>query len=197
MSRLDIDFFQRDALEVAEDLLGKQLRREDVSLRITEVEAYRWPDDTANHCRAGRTARNAAMWGPPGRAYVYLCYGIHHLLNLVTHPEGQGAAVLIRACEPVEGLSTIQARRGGKRGPVLLTGPGKVGAALGLDTTWSHHPLTEAGGLEVWDGAPPEAILSGPRVGIDYASPEHVRAPWRLACADTPWVSARRTLTPE
>ena len=181
---------------VARALLGCHLRRGDVTLRITEVEAYRWPDDSANHCRAGRTARNAAMWGPPGRAYVYLCYGVHHLLNLVTHPEGEGAAVLIRACEPVEGLATIRARRGDKRGPVLLTGPGKVGAALGLDTTWSHHPLTEAGGLEVRAGAPPPASLSGPRVGIDSARAKDVRAPWRLACADTPWVSARRQLTP-
>jgi DNA-3-methyladenine glycosylase len=182
---------------VARDLLGCHLLRDDVTLRITEVEAYRWLDDSANHCRAGRTRRNAPMWGPPGRAYVYLCYGMHHLLNLVTNSEGQGAAVLIRACEPVAGLETVRARRGGKDGPVLLTGPGKVGAALGLDTGWSHHPVTEAGGLEVREGTPPEAILAGPRVGIGYAEPAHISAPWRLACAQTPWVSARRTLAAE
>lgn len=158
------------------------------------MEAYRWPDDSANHCRAGRTERNAPMWGPPGRAYVYLCYGMHNLLNLVTDQEGQGAAVLIRACEPVAGLETIRSRRGGKEGPVLLTGPGKVGAALGLDRTWSHHPLTEAGGLEVREGTPPDQILVGPRVGIGYADPCDIAAPWRLACAGTPWVSVRRLL---
>ena len=181
---------------MARDLLGCHLRREEVTLRITEVEAYRWPEDSANHCRVGRTDRNAPMWGPPGRAYVYLCYGIHHLLNLVTNREGEGAAVLIRACEPVSGLQTIEARRGGKSGPVLLTGPGKVGAALGLDTSWSHHPLYQPGGLEVLEGDVRGEILVGPRVGIDYADPIHINAPWRLALAHTPWVSERRSLVP-
>jgi DNA-3-methyladenine glycosylase len=181
---------------VARDLLGCHLRRDAVTLRITEVEAYRWPDDSANHCRAGRTKRNAPMWGPPGRAYVYLCYGIHHLLNLVTNRDGEGAAVLIRACEPIDGLDLVRTRRGGKEGPVLLTGPGKVGAALGLDGTWSHHPVTEAGGLEARVGSPPGAILRGPRVGIGYADPADIAAPWRLAAADTRWVSARRGLEP-
>jgi DNA-3-methyladenine glycosylase len=76
-------FYARDALTVARALLGKQLRRGRVVLRITEVEAYRHPDDSASHCRMGKTPRNAPMWGPPGHAYVYLCYGIHQLLNLV------------------------------------------------------------------------------------------------------------------
>lgn len=189
-------FFARDALEVAWDLLGCLLVRGAVTLRITEVEAYRHPGDTANHCRAGETARNAPMWGPPGRAYVYLCYGMHNLLNLTTNPDGEGAAVLIRAAELVNGLETVKERRGGKSGPVLLTGPGKVGAALGLDTSWNHHPLTRTGGLEVRVGAPVEERLAGPRVGIDYAKPEDIRAPWRLAIAGTPWVSARKTLEP-
>jgi DNA-3-methyladenine glycosylase len=195
-------FYRRDALRVARDLLGAELWQGEVGLGITEVEAYRWPDDSANHCRAGRTARNAPMWGPPGHAYVYLCYGIHALLNLVTGEEGQGAAVLIRACEPISGLETIRDRRGGRQGPVLLTGPGKVGAALGLDTTWSHHALYEHGGLEVRAhsgadaGADSGATLAGPRVGIGYASEADIRAPWRLAVADTPWVSHRRGLTP-
>jgi len=193
--RLPAEFYARDALDVAADLLGKLLVRDDVVLRITEVEAYRWPDDSANHCRAGRTARNAAMWGPAGRAYVYLCYGLHQMLNLVTNDADEGAAVLIRACEPVQGLCTIRARRGGRTGPVLLNGPGKVGAALALDTSWSHHPLFEAGGLELRHGAAPRAMLHGPRVGIDYADPTHVAAPWRLAAAGTPWVSHRSRLT--
>ena len=87
-------FYARDALDVARDLLGQEIWHGRVGLRITEVEAYRYPDDTANHSRAGLTARNAAMWGPPGRAYVYLCYGLHQLLNLVTNREGEAAAVL-------------------------------------------------------------------------------------------------------
>src|SRR5512139_2406652 len=125
-------FYDRDALELARALLGQELHRADVVLRITEVEAYRHPDDSANHCRMGRTPRNAPMWGPPGHAYVYLCYGMHSMLNLVAGAEGEGAAVLVRACEPLRGLSRIAERRGGRSGKTLLDGPGKVGAALGL-----------------------------------------------------------------
>lgn len=187
-------FYQRDALDVARDLLGMVLRRDEVHLRITEVEAYRWPDDTANHCRAGRTARNAPMWGPGGHAYVYLCYGMHHLFNVVTGPDGTGAAVLVRSCEPVGGLDTIRERRGGKSGPVLLTGPGKVGQSLDLETHWSHHPLFEPGGLELVEGPPVKKVVRGPRVGIDAALPEHRDAPWRLAEAGSAWVSQRGSL---
>ena len=186
------EFFARDALDVAAGLLGKRLCRGDVVLRVTEVEAYRGPWDTACHAKAGRTARNAAMWGPGGRAYVYICYGLHQMLNVVTGEAGFGAAVLIRACEPVAGLETIRARRGGKEGPALLTGPGKVGAALGLDTSWSGHALFEAGGLELRHGEAPPVTLAGPRVGIDYADPEHRDAPWRLAAGGSRWVSAPR-----
>lgn len=190
-------FFARDALIVARELLGQELRHGEVRLRITEVEAYRSPDDTANHCRAGRTARNAPMWGPAGRAYVYLCYGLHQMLNLVTGCEGEGEAVLIRACEPLAGLPTIRKRRGDKDGPVLLTGPGKVGAALALDQTFNHHPLYRRGGLTLREGPPPSSVLVGPRVGIDYASEADRRAPYRLACGETRWVSARSSLQTE
>ena len=134
------------------------------------------------------------MWGPPGHAYVYLCYGIHHLLNVVTEPEGVGAAVLIRACEPVSGEATIRARRGGKRGPVSLTGPGKVGAALALDVSWSHHDLTQAGGLELRQGQAPQSIVRGPRIGIDYAQPEDRDSLLRYAAGNSAWVSHRRKL---
>lgn len=191
---LPAEFFARDALHVARDLLGKHLRCGDVRVRITEVEAYRWPDDSANHCHRGQTARNAPMWGPPGRCYVYLCYGIHHLLNLVTNLEGQGAAVLIRGAEPVQGREEIHRRRGSARGPALLAGPGRVGQALGVDVTWSNHAVFVAGGLEALDAPSVDEILVGPRVGIDYAEPEHRDAPWRLAVAGSPWVSHRRTL---
>jgi DNA-3-methyladenine glycosylase len=182
-------FYARDALDVARDLLGQEIWHGVVGLRITEVEAYRYPDDSANHCRAGRTARNAPMWGPPGHAYVYLCYGLHQMLNLVTNQNGEGAAVLIRSCEPLSGHSTIRRRRGGKDGPVLLTGPGKVGQALGLDTTFSGHALYRRGGLEVREGAPVGDIAVGSRIGIGYAEPEHQDAEWRLADAGSLWVS--------
>ena len=163
-------------------------------LAITEVEAYCGPDDSAAHTRMGRTARNAPMWGPGGRAYVYLCYGLHTMLNVVCGPPGSGCAVLIRAASIVAGEEEVRARRGGKVGPVLLTGPGKVGAALGLDVGFSHHPLTEPGGLVATAGVPPDGILVGPRVGIDYAAPADREALWRYAVAGTRWVSVRRTL---
>lgn len=194
---LPVSFYERDALVVALELLGASLRREEVWLRITEVEAYRWPGDSANHCRAGRTERNAPMWGPAGRVYVYQCYGIHQLLNLVTGAPGQGAAVLIRAAEPEAGLERVRARRGGRKGPELLAGPGRVGQALALDTGWCDHPVTEAGGLEVHAGTPPRRIAVGPRVGVDYADPMDRDALYRLADAESAYVSHPKRLHPE
>jgi DNA-3-methyladenine glycosylase len=189
-------FYCRDALEVAYDLIGKVLCRGSVELRITEAEAYRWPDDSANHCRMGRTKRNAPMWGEGGQAYVYLCYGMHQMLNLVTGSAEEGAAVLIRSCEPVRGIAAIRRRRGRIEGPDLLTGPGKVGAALGLNQSYNFHRLFEPGGLMLLEGPPPNRYLVGPRVGIDYADPADRQAPWRIAAADTDWVSARAGLSP-
>ncbi|KAK8951684.1 DNA-3-methyladenine glycosylase [Platanthera zijinensis] len=190
-------FFQIDALNLAPLLLGKLLRRDHVVLQITEVEAYRG-NDSACHGRFGITPRTAPVFGPGGHAYVYLCYGLHMMFNIVADKEGVGAAVLIRSCAPISGLETIQYRRGQKTDkPVLLTGPGKVGQALGLSTTWSNHPLYIPGGLEILNGPKPENILVGPRVGIDYALPEHVNAPWRFAVAGSPWISApKNTLKP-
>ncbi|ONK66167.1 uncharacterized protein A4U43_C06F4820 [Asparagus officinalis] len=174
-------FFEIDALDLAPRLLGKFLRRDDVVLQITEVEAYR-TNDTACHGRFGVTSRTAPVFGPGGHAYVYLCYGLHMMLNIVADKEGLGAAVLVRSCAPVSGLETIQERRGQKtEKPVLLTGPGKVGQALGISTSWSHHPL----------------YSPGPRVGIEYASAEHVSALWRFAIAGSSWISApKNTLRP-
>src|SRR5690606_14899712 len=110
MALLPQAFYRRDALTVAHDLIGTLLVRDEVVLRVTEVEAYR-VGDTASHCRAGKTARNAPMWGPPGRAYIYLCYGLHQMLNLVTDEDGVGAAVLVRAAELVSGEATVLERR--------------------------------------------------------------------------------------
>jgi DNA-3-methyladenine glycosylase len=191
---LDRQLLGEDALTVAPRLLGQLLVRGEVVLRITEVEAHCGPEDSAAHTARGRTRRNEPMWGPPGRAYVYLCYGLHNMLNVVCGPEDVGHACLIRACEPVAGLDRIRSRRGGKEGPVLLTGPGKVGAALDLDRAWSGHDLCSPGGLELRAGGPAAGILRGPRVGIDYALPAHRDAPWRLALAGTRWVSRRSSL---
>ena len=196
MSLLAQAFYERDALDVARELLGKEIRANGIRLRITEVEAYRWPKDSANHCRSGKTRRNAPMWERGGCAYVYLCYGMHNMLNFVTNAKDEGAAVLIRSCEPVLGLDIIQTRRGGKSGPVLLTGPGKVGQALALDSSWSGHFLYRRGGLEVHDAPQVSKVSVGPRVGINYASKKDIKAPWRLALSDTNWVSQRSSLKP-
>jgi DNA-3-methyladenine glycosylase len=189
-------FYQRSVVDVAKDLLGMHLRRDEVLLRITEVEAYDGPEDTASHCRFGRTPRNAPMWQAGGIVYIYFCYGVHHMLNIVTGPEDQGSAVLIRSCEPLEGLELIQRRRDGKsKGPDLLSGPGKVAQALDLDMSFNSHPLYESGGLELREGTPPESTLRGPRVGVPYAHPDHQSAPLRFAAGDSHWVSHRKTLT--
>lgn len=188
-------FYAPSALSVAQALLGQHIHCGDVVLRISEVEAYP-PGDSASHCRMGRTPRNAPMWGPPGHAYVYLCYGVHSMLNFVTNADGEGAAVLIRACEPVHGLRTIQARRRGFTGSTLLDGPGKVAAALGLNPRDSGEALFRAGGLEVRAGEAPSAMLCGPRIGIQYASPADQRAKFRFAVAGSDWVSHPKSLRP-
>ncbi len=184
---LPASFYARPTLDVARDLLGCTLERGPVRLRIVEVEAY-LPGDSANHGFRGRTARNAPMWGPPGRAYVYLCYGLHHLLNLVTEREGVPAAVLIRGCTLLEGEALVRDRRGARWRDLI--GPGKVGQALGLDTSWSGKPLW--GELRVLPGRAPRAVGTGPRVGIDYAAPADRDAPWRLWDRDAlPHLGAR------
>jgi DNA-3-methyladenine glycosylase len=195
---LDRPFYIRPCAEVARDLLGRHLVRGSVALRITEVEAYLGPSDTASHARFGRTTRNAPMWEAGGLAYVYLCYGIHWMLNVGADAEGRGSAILIRACEPVSGLPVIQRRRGmDKDGPILLAGPGKVAQALGLDGAFSGHALFAEGGLELRVGNAPSRVLTGPRIGIDYAAEADRIAPLRFACAGTTWVTVPKGLSPE
>ncbi len=188
LAPLPPSFYARPTLEVARDLLGCFVERGPVRLRIVEVEAY-LPGDSANHAYRGRTPRNAPMWGPPGHAYVYLCYGMHHMLNFVTEADGVPAAVLLRGCTLVAGEAVVRERRGRRWRD--LVGPGKVGQALGLDTSWSGASLQ--GELRVLPGPPPARVGAGPRVGIDYARPEHREAPWRLWDAEAlPRLGRRR-----
>jgi len=179
----------------AQTLLGCLLVREDIALRITEVEAYGGPLDSASHARHGRTARNAPMWGPPGRAYLYFCYGMHWMLNVVTGPEGKATAVLIRGAEVVAGLDTVLGRRKTtKATPQLCAGPGKVAQALGLDGTFDGHDLLASGGLELRAGPPPLRTMAGPRLGIGFATAEDQACPWRFADGDSRAVLRRNAL---
>lgn len=190
-------FYRRDAEIVAKELLGAWLAVEDgvspgIVLRIVETEAYLGPHDSACHSKVGRTQRTAPMFGPPGRAYVYLCYGIHNLFNIVTG-SNEGAAVLIRGCEVVAGAPRVAARRGG-RDRDALAGPGKVGAALGVDPSWSNHPLYRPGGIAVRRGPAPAVIKAGARVGIDSALPRDRDALLRFAVAGSRGVSVPKGL---
>ena len=178
-------------------LLGQLLVHGNVTLRITEVEAYGGPEDSASHARHGRTSRNAPMWGPPGRAYLYFCYGVHWMLNVVTGPEGEPSAVLIRGAEVLSGLDTVLARRNViKAAPQLCAGPGKVAQALGLDRTFDGQDLLAPGGLELRTGTPPERILAGPRLGIGFATAADQARLWRFADDDSRAVLQRKALVP-
>ena len=181
-------FFALRSAEVAPRLLGRILRHGPIALEITEVEAYGGPEDSASHARFGRTARNAPMWGPPGRLYVYLCYGIHSMLNLVTDPDGRAGAVLLRAARVLGGAEIVRERRG-PRGDLL--GPGKVAAALGIDGSLSGRSLADCG-IEIRPGSRSGAVRCGPRVGIDYARPRDRRRRWRFALDDRGCISSPR-----
>ena len=164
MRLLGPEFFERDATAVAPDLLNKRFVVGHCAGRIVEVEAYT-SDDPASHCYRGRTARNAAMFGPPGRLYVYFTYGMHHCVNIATGSDGDGQGVLLRAVVPIEGIDTMRARRRNRNDRHLTDGPGKVAQAFGL--TLADNGRT----AEVYDDgvAPPTTPLVGPRVGITKA----------------------------
>ncbi|MBC7225722.1 MAG: DNA-3-methyladenine glycosylase [Thermoflexales bacterium] len=199
MPPLPRDFFARDTLQVARDLLGQVLVRlldgERLSGRIVEVEAYIGEDDLASHARFGRTSRNEAMYGPPGHAYVYQIYGLHHCLNIVTEAEGFPAAVLIRALEPLEGLEQMRQRRG-VADPVLLTaGPARLCQAMEIDRRLDKADMCAPDAVLFVDAGAPvpdDQVATGPRVGVQG----DLRArtvPWRFYIRDHPCVSGRRT----
>lgn len=164
------EFFARATGSVARDLLGKVLvsRVGDTAAggRIVETEAYLGADDPGSHAATrGITARNRVMYGPPGHIYVYLVYGMHLMLNLVTEAEGVAGAVLVRAIEPLFGIETMAARRGGATGTALTDGPAKVAAALGV--TLAHNGIALGEPLDVLDApAPVGRIVASGRIGL-------------------------------
>jgi DNA-3-methyladenine glycosylase len=195
MSRLSRDFFARDTLTVARDLLGQRLVRlldgKRLSGRIVEVEAYIGEEDQACHAHRGRTRRNAPMYGPPGHAYVYFVYGMHHCFNVVAEREGFAAAVLIRALEPLEGIEEMQDLRGGRPDLPLTSGPARVCQALCIDRCFNGADLCMLDALlflEEDAAIPDEVITTGPRVGV-RGDEIAVNVPWRLYVRDNPYVS--------
>ena len=176
-------------LEVAPRLLGATLRHGDVAVRLTEVEAYDGAGDPGSHAHRGRTDRNAVMFGPPGRLYVYFTYGMHHCCNVVCGPEGSASAVLLRAGEVVDGLELARARRGGVPDRDLARGPARLCVALGIDLASNGVDLASGAVTLVADHASgPEGVSAGPRVGLRAAA----ERPWRFWLADDPTVSTYR-----
>jgi DNA-3-methyladenine glycosylase len=191
---LSRSFFDRPAVEVAPELLGRVLVRSlpgriRLAGRIVEAEAYE-PGDPASHGFRGPTPRNASMFGEPGRLYTYFTYGHHWMANIVTRGPGEGSAVLLRALEPLEGLGEMAARRGRADPRDLCSGPGKLAKAMELDK--GHDGADLVKGRVVWleAGATlmPGQIARGPRVGVSVGRDQD----WRFWEADSPWVSRWR-----
>lgn len=160
-------YFERNCLDLAQDLVGKVLIRTlpdgtELSLRITETEAYGGTTDTACHAHRGKTQRNSLLWSRGGTVYVYLCYGIHWMLNIISGPEEDPQGVLIRACEKP------------------YDGPGKLTKALSIDKSINGSDILSCPGLRLEDDGFRCQIECLPRVGIDYASPEDRARPWRF-----------------
>jgi DNA-3-methyladenine glycosylase len=182
----DQDFFARSVHQVARDLIGCTLLHRGCGGVIVETESYE-RDDPACHAFVGRTARNEVLFGPPGRAYVYLSYGIHSLLNAVAEPDGNAAAVLIRALEPTVGMGAMRRRRRRAGEKDLCSGPGKLTEALGVGlddngASLSASPFAILPREGDWRDA---NLTVGPRIGISKA----VDNPWRFCAAGSPFVS--------
>jgi DNA-3-methyladenine glycosylase len=198
-NKLPLSFYrQSDVIHLSKKLLGKvlctQIQGAFTSGLITETEAYRGYDDKASHASGGkRTQRTETMFKKGGISYVYLCYGIHHLFNVVTNTADKADAVLVRAIKPLEGTQTmLQRRNASEITPALTTGPGRLTEALGITTENDALSLT---GSTIWvedrgHNFSNKIITSKPRIGVDYAG-EHAQRPWRFFPQESPWVSQK------
>lgn len=193
--QIGLDFYQRkNVVKIARDLIGKVLyTRIDGLLTggmIVETEAYSWKERGCHAYGARRTERTSVMFRSGGHAYVYLCYGMHNLFNIVTNVEGVAEAVLIRALEPREGIDIMKSRRGNAgKGTHLTSGPGKLTKSLGIDRTLNGKVLIDS---EIWledsTGGRRHKIDVTRRIGIDYAG-EDAKLPWRFSLSGSEWVS--------
>jgi DNA-3-methyladenine glycosylase len=184
--RLGAEFYTRSVHDVARDLVGCVVRHGETAGRIVETESYHM-DEPACHAHAGVTERTSTLFGPPGYAYVYFSYGVHSLLNAVAEDEGVGAAVLIRALEPVDGIDLMRERRGVSRDEELCSGPGKLTQALGIGLSLNGTSLVD-GPIELLTrepGSREPRVVMGERIGITKAAD----LPWRFCDADSRHVS--------
>lgn len=199
MTQLDATFYDRPVLDVARDLLGCVVRHGPVAVRLTEVEAYAGEQDPGSHAYRGRTPRTQVMFGPPGRLYVYLSYGMHRCVNLVCGPDGVASAVLLRAGEVVEGIEVARERRTRPGRPIpadrdLARGPARFTVALGLGPEHGGLDTTVPGAevqVERPSSPPAGSIVTGPRVGVSGDGGTQAY-PWRFSVADDPTVSVYR-----
>jgi DNA-3-methyladenine glycosylase len=193
--KLDPSFYQRtQVVAIARDLLGKCLftRKQGKTTGgiIVETEAYSHVERGCHAFQNRMTRRNEVMFREGGHAYVYLCYGIHHMFNVVTNREGQADAVLIRALEPMEGIPLMMKRMNAKSHTRITSGPGKLAKALAIDREWngdmlwSKHLWIEDAGTKI----KATQIVASPRIGIDYAG-EDALLPWRFNLKDNIWIS--------
>lgn len=185
-SGLGADFFARSVHAVARELVGCRLLYDGVGGTIVETESYD-RDDPACHAYVGLTERTAVLFGPPGRAYVYLSYGIHSMLNAVCEPDGTAAAVLIRALEPTRGIDRMRERRGRDQLRELCSGPGKLTVALGIgldlnDARLDQPPFELRRRSPDWRRV---EVATAPRIGITKAT----ELPWRFCAAESPFLS--------
>jgi DNA-3-methyladenine glycosylase len=194
LRRLPQQFYDRSVHEVARELIGCVVRHGETAGRIVETESYHM-EEPACHAFAGVTERTRTLYGEPGQAYVYFSYGVHSLLNAVAEGEGVGAAVLIRALEPVDGVDLMRQRRGLQRVEELCSGPGKLTQALGIGLSLNGTSLVD-GPIELLtreSGAREPCVVAGERIGITKA----MELPWRFCDADSrhvsrPWPAAMR-----
>ncbi|HEX3846951.1 MAG TPA: DNA-3-methyladenine glycosylase [Steroidobacteraceae bacterium] len=175
--------FSRDSAEVARGLIGMTLLVGGVGGIIVETESYD-REDPASHAFPGLTPRNAVMFGPPGRAYVYLSYGIHWCLNFVCREPGHGAGVLIRALEPTRGVPIMMRRRGQRDPRTLCSGPGRLGQALAIGPSLNGKRLDRPP-FRLTGASTVEAVLTGPRIGLTKA----VELPLRFGLGGSPFLS--------
>ena len=200
MQKLPLSFYLRnDVLKISKELLGKVLvtnwSNEFTSGRIVETEAYAGETDRASHASKGRTTRTEVMFNEGGRAYVYLCYGVHQMFNIVTNKDGIPDAVLIRAVEPIGGIDMMLKRTGKKKLDETLTrGPGNVGKAFGFHTSQCGLLLNSDELFIADDGfkVTEKDIVTSPRIGVDYAG-DHAEWHYRFYLKESNYVSGKKS----